>query len=72
MIQQDTADFSNAIKEAVCYFRNTTATTKRQRRDRESQMCQKMQSLQREWKSFLKQRYPEMFNKSDPLDMLDV
>jgi len=40
----------SAIRESVCYFKNIQAATKRQRRDREYQICQKMQSLHTEWK----------------------
>ena len=49
------------LQEQLCYFKNIQASTKRQRRELEDSIREKMNILHADWSNFLQQQYPELF-----------
>jgi len=53
---------AHSIQEQLCYFKNIRASTKRQRRQLEESIREKMLILHADWSSFSRDQYPELFN----------
>jgi hypothetical protein len=51
-------EYGNAVKEQVCYFKNMSALSKRQRKVREQLVLSNLRSLHQEWREHIARRYP--------------
>jgi len=56
----------------LCYFKNINARTKRQRRQLEHIIREKMNFVYKDWNCYLRLQYPELFDSQVMLDQSPI